>query len=809
MLKKLRDYLANIFKGSDSGIKQSQIAKEKLLEASEEIGRKTDLSEVTGGFDETTKPMEFKEGKPIIDQEGETQTRVFSYRPESFTDTQKRTGVGSFSDEALRERYFDEGFDDTMSLEEFIIKERGITPEERAAELRDKGKIQKIEPAPKGATFEEADDAMKKLSMPPDEFNKMLGPKSPSLMTAADDVTKLGEDKIAFITNIAKTTGREPKAIRQMIVDKMNEGYEIGDPKRVTIRDDAKIQAYIETQRQMDDMGFLTDIIEEARELPTTSITGNPMLDRQLLSEQKLIDEAAGSSQAKINEAQEKGMAIMEMLKELGINTGGINAEIFKINIPSSFAPGVKALEKEVKKLEELFERTMPAVKSTDPENFKKLMTSINEQASADQALAEQLMEDIVMRAQMRQLTREEAMAELNKVKEKFDKIPEARKEGLRSGNYISPFGTEGRTLNAKGGRIGFSNGGFSGTLTGNRDSYMLQGGKDFNGFSLSGNLMGNFDSSDSQMYNLTARKEMGPFGITGTYNSMADDVFYDYDAQLRLLDNLDLLLGYGSDDSLSGSLRYTFDKGGRVGFNEGGGPKINRRNFLQLAGAGLASFFMPRAGKEIAEVVTKTAAKTPVTAEGMPIWFPSLVDKIRKEGKMIPADYKATKQGEGYDFYEFQHPNLPNKKIYMTEYKGDGTIEISGRGDDMQITELRFIPGQENIRMGEGTSKVSKDMNTFEADEFMKGPGEGIGDYEGGGTYDDLKFGVESWASIVKSPEQKLLEESKKFKETQTNPNPNVSGKNPETGEEFATGGRVGYNMGGGVETLFRRRAS
>ena len=698
MLKKLRDYLANIFKGSDSGIKQSQIAKEKLLEASEEIGRKTDLSEVTGGFDETTKPMEFKEGKPIIDQEGETQTRVFSYRPESFTDTQKRTGVGSFSDEALRERYFDEGFDDTMSLEEFIIKERGITPEERAAELRDKGKIQKIEPAPKGATFEEADDAMKKLSMPPDEFNKMLGPKSPSLMTAADDVTKLGEDKIAFITNIAKTTGREPKAIRQMIVDKMNEGYEIGDPKRVTIRDDAKIQAYIETQRQMDDMGFLTDIIEEARELPTTSITGNPMLDRQLLSEQKLIGEAAGSAQAKINEAQEKGMAIMEMLKELGINTGGINAEIFKINIPSSFAPGVKALEKEVKKLEELFERTMPAVKSTDPENFKKLMTSINEQASADQALAEQLMEDIVMRAQMRQLTREEAMAELNKVKEKFDKIPEARKEGLKSGIYISPFGTEGRTLNAT---------------------------------------------------------------------------------------------------------------GGRVGFNEGGGPKMGRRGFLQLAGAGLASLFMPRAGKEIAEVVTKTAAKTPITAEGMPIWFPSLVDKIRKEGKMIPADFKATKQGEGYDFYEFEHPNLPNKKIYMTEYKADGTIEISGRGDDMQITELRFIPGQENIRMGEGTSKVSKDPNMFEADEFMKGPGEGIGDYEGGGAYDDLKFGVESWANLVKAPEQKLLEESKKFTETQTNPNPNVSGRNPKTGEEFATGGRVGYNMGGGVETLFRRRAS
>jgi len=697
MLKKLRDYLANIFKGSDTGIKSTPQAQQALDEAASDI-RKTDLGEVTGGFDETTKPGEFKEQTPIIGPEGETQTKVFSYRPESFTDTQKRTGVGSFSDEALRERYFDEGFDDTISLEEFIIQERGITPAERAAELRDKGKIEAAKPAPKGATFEEADDAMKKLSMPPDEFNKMLGPKSPSLMTAADDVTKATEDDIQFITNIAKSTGKDPKDVRQLIVDKMNDGYSPGDPKRVTINDDARINAYIESQRQMDDMGFVADIIEEASELPTMGITGNPTLDKMLLSEQKLIDEAAGSTQDKINDAQEKGIQIMEMLKELGFNTGSINAEVFKIDIPSSFTPGVRALEKEIKKLEELFERVLPGVKSTDPENFVKVLESINQQASADQALAEQLMEDIVMRAQARQITREEGMEELQKVKEKFDKIPEARKQGIKTGNYISPFGTEGRTLNAK---------------------------------------------------------------------------------------------------------------GGRVGFNEGGGPKINRRNFLQLAGAGLASLFMPRAGKEIAEVVAKGAAKTPITAEGMPIWFPSLVEKIRKEGKMVPADYKAVKEGEGYDFYEFTDPSLPNKKIYMTEYKADGTIEISGRGDDMQIAELRFIPGQENIKMGEGKSKVSKDPNMFEADEFMKGPGEGIGDYEGGGAYDDLKFGVESWANLVKAPEQKLDEAAKKFRETQTNPNPNVSGKDPKTGEEFAKGGRVGYNMGGGVQTLFRRKAS
>ena len=40
---------------------------------------------------------------------------------------------------------FDEGFENTMGLEEFIIKERGITQEARAAELREKGRIGTLE----------------------------------------------------------------------------------------------------------------------------------------------------------------------------------------------------------------------------------------------------------------------------------------------------------------------------------------------------------------------------------------------------------------------------------------------------------------------------------------------------------------------------------------------------------------------------------------------------------------------------------------------------------------------------------------
>ena len=123
---------------------------------------KTDVGEVAGKFDETTKPGEFKKQGDIIGPEGETQTKVYSYRPESFTETQMRQGVGSFSDDALRERYIDEGFDDTMSLEEFIIQERRITPEMRTAELRDKGKIKSLEPLDEDL-FKEGQKAVKQL----------------------------------------------------------------------------------------------------------------------------------------------------------------------------------------------------------------------------------------------------------------------------------------------------------------------------------------------------------------------------------------------------------------------------------------------------------------------------------------------------------------------------------------------------------------------------------------------------------------------------------------------------------------------
>ena len=243
--------------------------------------------------------------------------------------------------------------------------------------------------------------------------------------------------------------------------------------------------------------------------------------------------------------------------------------------------------------------------------------------------------------------------------------------------------------------------------------------------------------------------------------------------------------------------------KGGRIGFDEGGGPKMSRRGFLGMMGAGIASLFVPKGAQRVAEIATAGATKVPLTAEGMPIWFPSLVNKIRKEGKLRKATYADAKGGEPIDVYTFEDPSLSGKKLFMEENIQTGAITISGRGDDMQIAELTFRPGEESIMVSPKGSKTSKAPNVFEAEEFMKGPGEGIGDFENFGGMEDLRFGLDTWENLVKSPKQKLEEIAEKFKTTQKNPTPDVDV------DEFAKGGRVGYKSGGGVETLFRRKAS
>ena len=629
MLKKIQEFFQSLLKTGKSGITKTDQAAETI----------EDLAEVYGKYDPTTPPGQFKEQKPIMDQEGNIKTRVASYTPESFTETQKRTGVGSFSDESLREQYFDEGFDATESLEEFIIRKRGITPEARATELREKGRIKSLE---------QVDDTM---------VEKKIEPET-----------------IQLINNLGKSTGREPKDIRQLIVDKMNEGYSPGDPKRVTIDDDARINAYLESQTLMDP-GFVDDLVEETMELPRSKKpTGDPILDDLIAQEAELVKKGAKQSE-ELKTIRENSLEVKRMLDDMGLDTSDIDFDIIKNS------DDLDAVRREAMKVERLMSGMMGGGMDdlVRGGNLEKAMESISGQARSDMALAKEM-------AEMARTP-----GELETAIKRMEEIQKAYEESVRTGVYESPFSPQ-RILNAK---------------------------------------------------------------------------------------------------------------GGRIGFDEGGGPKMSSRGFLGMMGAGLASLFVPKGAQRVAEIATAGATKVPLTAEGMPIWFPSLVNKIRKEGKLRKATYADAKGGEPIDVYTFEDPSLSGKKLFMEENIQTGAITISGRGDDMQIAELTFRPGEESIMVSPKGSKTSKAPNVFEAEEFMKGPGEGIGDFENFGGMEDLRFGLDTWENLVKSPKQKLEEIAEKFTTTQRNPTPDVDV------EEFAKGGRVGYKSGGGVETLFRRKAS
>ena len=60
-------FLRSLRKEKKTGITATDQAEKKLQEAADQFTKKTDLGEVTGKFDETTKPGEFKKSKEKIE----------------------------------------------------------------------------------------------------------------------------------------------------------------------------------------------------------------------------------------------------------------------------------------------------------------------------------------------------------------------------------------------------------------------------------------------------------------------------------------------------------------------------------------------------------------------------------------------------------------------------------------------------------------------------------------------------------------------------------------------------------------------
>jgi len=359
---------------------------------------KTDVGQVAGKFDETTQPGQFKKQSEIIDEEGQTKAIVGSYRPESFTETQMRSGVGAFSDEALSARYVDEGFDNTMSLEEFIIQERKITPEIRTAELRDKGKIKSLEPKQTGATFEDADPM---LSL------KLTGKEHP------------------FIGALARSTGKGVEDIKQSIVDRMNEAYPSGDPKRTMIDDDDMIGAYIDNQNIMNKEEFLADIMAEVGEASDD------------VAEAGRLAQSIGknASPEELKEVRDMANESVKMLDEMGIDVSRVDLDIV------NNTDDMMLIHQEMLKIKKLTDSLQGGAGALPPDQLKKIMEAVQAEANVDVRRAIQMAEDAI------------SPGEVDKAQKLLLEIREALTESIRTGIYNSPFG---RTQNAKGGRAKF-----------------------------------------------------------------------------------------------------------------------------------------------------------------------------------------------------------------------------------------------------------------------------------------------------------------------------------------------------------------
>tara|TARA_R110001592_G_scaffold53539_4_gene164157 strand:- start:5695 stop:6381 length:687 start_codon:yes stop_codon:yes gene_type:complete len=95
----------------------------------------------------------------------------------------------------------------------------------------------------KGADYLSFDEF--KLSKQP-TAEDLIGPEGfpPTAMSREQQIAISVQ---ADIDKVAKATGLSPDEARAAIMEKMNEGYEIGDPKRRGLKDLSNMQAYLET----------------------------------------------------------------------------------------------------------------------------------------------------------------------------------------------------------------------------------------------------------------------------------------------------------------------------------------------------------------------------------------------------------------------------------------------------------------------------------------------------------------------------------------------------------------------------------
>ena len=716
MLEKFRKFLEKLFKGADSGITQSGKGQEVTKKAenllAEQVEKVEKIDSPYGTYDPTTKPGEVKPQGEIITPEGDLETRIYSYNPESFTDTQKRLGTGSYSDDAIRERYFEEGADETMTLDEFAIQERGYGYP--ASVYRpDAPQIEGTSMADLIAddTFkgDEFDDIFEKMQADP--INKMI---VDDLQPAVTEQALLFKNP--FIEQLSKATGRSEQQIKEAIVENYNAGYAPNDPKRISIDDEEAIERLIDVNVNYGEQtrqGFVDDIVEAVVEKDLMENTGLGQIQKDLTKKSKETSEQLAL-------VRSQSMDVKKMLEQIGVDTSSVD---FNILANSNDMDAVLA---EAKKLKEIMDPLQGGQMEelARSGNLDKVMEASVDQAEIDMGRAVEMAE------------RAATPGEVDQARKILEEVKAAFFESLKTGVYKSPFG---RTLNAEGGRIGFATG------------------------------SGNEDDRDEIAFNLFGK----PY------------VELDLDEREELKEEMI-------------RLRNKMATGGRIGFKDGKKFPTSRRDFLKMLGAGVASLFAPKGVAQVAEMVAKSAPKAIPLVDGMPMWFPALVNKVRTQGTVVrKPDYgDFTSGGDTQAVYVLKDKSLAGGEIRLYENEATGAVSLTGRGDEFQQVSLDFTPGENVVKTDQlGQRGVVTEKPTFEAGEFAKGSEY---DIENFGGIDDLQGSVNSWSALVKSPEKKMEEKAKKFLEEQVN---------PDVIDDFAKGGRVGYKQGGGVGTLFKRK--
>ena len=232
---------------------------------------------------------------------------------------------------------------------------------------------------------------------------------------------------------------------------------------------------------------------------------------------------------------------------------------------------------------------------------------------------------------------------------------------------------------------------------------------------------------------------------------------------------------------------------GGRVGFTEGGNDDkkgITRRGFIKGAGAlGLLGLIPGLMKGKTGIKAAQTATQIQKVA-GMPDWFPLLVNKIRKMGKVTrEPNYKDFTSGGDLD--RVTELKVGNDKYLLYENQQSGNIVVTGRGNESQQVSMEYLPGETMaVKDKSGNLKLQTDNPSFEAGEYAKGE---FQDFENIGVgFDDLKGDVSNWENFAKGGSKVDVEKAvDDFIKSEVNPNITE-----------------GFAQGGGVGTLFKRKA-